>query len=143
MKNFLLTLVVIVVACGASYGVFYATGRGPAALRDALTERDALAWLRADFKLTDEQFAAIKRLHEAYGKECAEHCAAILAARERQAPADEMERLESRCEQSMTEHFQHVAALMAPAEGRRYLAIVLPRVASYDHHGAPSVRVTP
>lgn len=143
MKNFLLTLVVLAAACGASYGVFYALSRGPAELRQALAERDAMAWLRADFKLTDAEFGAIKRLHEDYGKECARHCAAIMAARERHAPAAEMERLESRCEQSMTAHFHEVAALMDPAEGRRYLNIVLPRVASYDHHGAPSVRVNP
>jgi hypothetical protein len=36
-----------------------------------------------------------------------------------------------------------VAALMAPEQGARYLEIVRPRVAGYDHAGAPNVRVKP
>jgi hypothetical protein len=143
MRNFLLTTLVIIAACGVSYGVFYAISREPAALRQALAERDAMAWLRADFDLNDAQFAAIKQLHDDYGKECAKHCAAIMAAKADHAPAVEVDRLESLCERSMAEHFHKVAALMDPEEGRRYLNIVLPRVAQYDHHGAPSVRVSP
>ncbi|MFI5358271.1 MAG: hypothetical protein ACHQ4G_13140 [Opitutales bacterium] len=143
MKNLLLTLAVVLVACGISYGVFYAMSRDPAAVRQALQERDAMAWLRSDFNLTDTQFAGIKRLHDDYNAECARHCAAIMAARQRQASPAEIGRLEATCERSMTAHFRQVAALMSPEEGRRYLALILPRVAAYDHHGAPSVQVSP
>ncbi|MCF7687801.1 MAG: hypothetical protein K9M98_08585 [Cephaloticoccus sp.] len=143
MKNLLLTAVLIMAACGLSYGVFYTASRDPKAVREALADRDAMAWLRSDFKLTDAQFAAIKRLHEDYHVECSAHCAAILDAREHHAPAPEIARLEEVCERSMTEHFKKVAALMSPEEGPRYLAVVLPKVADYDHHGAPSLQVRP
>jgi hypothetical protein len=143
MKNFLVTTMVILAACAVAYGVCYAMGREPAALRQAMAERNAMEWLRADFALSDTQFAAIKQLHDDYGKECARHCAAIMDAKRRHAPAAEIGRLEATCERSMAGHFHQVAALMDPAQGRRYLAIVLPRVVRYDHHGAPSVRVSP
>ncbi len=60
-------------------------------------------------------------------------------AQRRQAPAAEIAALETTCVRSMTDHFHRVAALMPPAEGARYLAIVLPRVADYDHRGAPTL----
>jgi hypothetical protein len=143
MKNLLLTAVLILATCGLSYGIFYTASRDPKALREALAERDAMAWLKSDFKLTDAQFAAIKRLHDDYYVECSDHCAAILDAREQHAPAPEIARLEDICERSMTEHFKKVAALMSPEEGPHYLAVVLPKVANYDHHGAPSLQVSP
>lgn len=43
----------------------------------------------------------------------------------------------------MTVHFDRVAALLPPGEGARYLAMVLPRIADYDHNGAPTVQVRP
>lgn len=143
MKNFLLTLALVVIAGTVSYGVFYASSRPPAAVRKALADRDAMEWLRTEFKLTDAQFVAIKQLHEDYSARCANHCSAIMAARDRHAPPAEIARLEGICENSMMEHFHKVAALMSPAEGKRYLRIVLPRVAAYDHHGAPTVQVSP
>jgi predicted hydrolase (HD superfamily) len=143
MKNRLLTGLLIIAACAVAYGVFYAVGREPKAVREALAAQDAMHWLRVEFKLDDAQFAAIRRLHDDYYIECTDHCAAIMEARERQAPAAEVARLEEICESAMTAHFRRVAALMAPAEGRRYLEIVLPRVAGYAHHGAPSVQVHP
>lgn len=143
MRNFLLTLGVALAACAVSFVVFYAVSRPSAEVRAAVQERDAMQWLRAEFHLTDAQFAEIQRLHDGYNAQCAEHCAAIMAARRSGAPAAEVARLESVCERSMAEHFHRVAAVMDPAQGRRYLEIVLPRVAGYDHHGAPSLRVDP
>lgn len=143
MRNFFLTLGVALAACAVSFGVFYAVSRPSAEVRTAARQHDAMQWLRAEFRLTDAQFAEIRRLHDAYDARCAEHCAAIMAARRRAAPAEEVARLESVCERSMAEHFHQVAAVMTPAQGRRYLEIVLPRVAGYDHHGAPNVRVDP
>lgn len=138
MKNFWLTLALVIGAGAVSFGAFYVINDAPA-VRRAAREHDAMAWLRAEFHLNDAQFAAIKRLHDGYGRECARHCAAILAARERRAPAAEVAGLERVCVESMTEHFRKVAALMPPGEGERYLAIVLPRVAGYDHEGAPNL----
>lgn len=143
MKNWLVTLLIAVLAAGTSYGVFYALNREPAAVRAAAREGDAMQWLRAEFKLTDAQYAAIKRLHADYGQVCARHCAAIQAAETRGAPRAEIQALENTCVRSMTQHFQNVAALMSPAEGQRYLAIVLPRIHDYDHRGAPNLNARP
>jgi hypothetical protein len=141
MKNFLFTLGILVAAAGLSYGIFYTVSREPAAVRQALHERDALAWLRTEFKLSDAQLTAIKELHETYREACAVHCAKIMDAQNRGAPAAEVAALEKTCVTAMTEHFKRVAALMPPGQGERYLAIVLPRIADFDHRGAPNVQV--
>jgi hypothetical protein len=142
MKNFLLTLVVLAAAGAASFGVFYAMNDLPA-VRRAAREGDAMAWLKAEFQLDDAQFAAIRKLHDDFGAACGGHCAAIMAAKRRQAPAAEVAALEQVCVQAMMEHFRRVAALMPAEQGGRYLAIVLPRVKDYDHTGAPNVQVRP
>jgi hypothetical protein len=139
MKNFLITVGVALGACALAFGVFFALNNDPA-LRRAAREGDAMVWLRAEFKLDDAQFAAIKKLHDDYAVVCGEHCAAIMDARERKAPAAEVARLEKVCVEAMTGHFQRVAALMPTGQGERYLAVVLPRVADYGHSGAPNVR---
>ena len=139
MKYWLLTLLGAVVAGAGSYGVFYALNREPPALRTAARDGDAMEWLRVEFKLNDEQFHAIQKLHAEYGTVCARHCAAIMAAEKR----GEVQSLESACVQSMNDHFHRVAALMSPEQGERYLAIVLPRVADYDHRGAPNLQARP
>ncbi len=142
MKNFLLTLVVLLAVGASSYGIFYAMNDLPA-VRRAAHEGDAMAWLRAEFQLDDAQFAAIQKLHDDYGTVCSGHCAAIMAAKRRHAPAAEVAVLEQFCTRSMMKHFRRVAALMPPGQGARYLAIVLPRVTAYDHTGAPNVQVRP
>jgi hypothetical protein len=142
VKNFLITLAIAAAAFAVAFGVCYRLCDRPA-LHDAAREQDAMAWLRAEFKLSDAQFAAVKKLHEDYSSVCGEHCAAIMAARERHAPAAEVAALEKTCVDAMTTHFRAVAQLMPPGEGERYLAVVLPRVAGYEHHAAPSVRVSP
>ncbi len=142
MKNFWITLAVVLAAAAGSFGAFYVANDDPA-MRRAAQEQDAMAWLRAEFRLDDTQFAAIKELHDNYGDECARHCSAIMAARRRQAPADEVATLERVCVESMAEHFRRVAAVMAPGQGARYLATVLPRVEGYAHEGAPTVQGHP
>lgn len=141
MRNWLLTLGLALAVCAGSFGAFYALNRPPAALRAAAESGDALEWMRVEFKLTPTQFEQIKRLHDAYGAVCSQHCAAIMAAENRGASRAEVASLENVCVTSMTEHFQRVAAIMSPAEGKRYLAYVLPRVHDYDHRGAPDLRV--
>lgn len=143
MRNWLVTLALALAACVLSFGVCYFVNREPAALRTAARDGDAMEWLRGEFKLTDTQFAAIKELHERYGNVCATHCAAIMAAEKRNAPRAEIQTLENECVRSMTDHFQKVAALMAPAEGQRYLAMVLPRINDYGHRGAPNLQARP
>lgn len=142
MKNLLITLAVLVGACAAAFGVLYAVS-GDRAMHAAAREGDAMAWLRAEFRLDAAQFAAVRKLHDDYSMVCGAHCAAIMDARERKAPAAEIAALEKVCVDAMTGHFRRVAALMPPGQGERYLATVLPRVAGYEHRGAPNLRMTP
>ena len=142
MRNFLLTLGAVAVACALAFAAFYAMNDEPA-LHRAAAENDAMAWLRMEFRLTGSQFAAIKQLHDDYGAVCGRHCAAIAAAKKNVAPAAEIAALEKVCVDAMTAHFRRVAAQMTSTEGERYLATVLPRVAGYAHAGAPNVRMTP
>jgi hypothetical protein len=143
MKNFWFTVLLVVAAGTTAFGTFFIMNDAPE-IRRAAREGDAMAWLRTEFKLDDAQFAAIKALHADYGLVCARHCRMIIAARDRGAPPAEISALEKTCVDSMTDHFQRVAALMSPAEGKRYLAMVMPRVAEYDHaRGAPNVQVRP
>ena len=142
MKNFVATLVLALAACGVGFGVFYVMSDEPG-LRRAARDGDAMAWLRTEFRLDEIQFARIKKLHEDYSIACGRHCAAIMAARERQAPSAEVAVLEKTCVDSMTGHFRRVAAMMPAAEGQRYLATVMPRIAGYEHVGAPNLQVAP
>ncbi len=142
MRNFLITFGLVLLVGGAAFGVSYLVSDDPA-IRAAAREGDALAWLRAEFRLDEAQFAAVRRMHEEFSIECSKHCAAIQEARERRAPAGEIAALEQFCVEEMTRHFRKVAALMAPAQGERYLAVVLPRIAGYSHQGAPDVRARP
>lgn len=142
MRNRVVTALLAVALGAVMFAVGYVLSQDPA-LHQAAQQRDALAWLRVEFGLSDQQFRAIEALHRDYSIACGEHCGAILDARRRGAPAAEVAALEKTCVDAMTRHFRAVAALMPAGQGERYLAIVLPRVAGYDHHGAPSVRATP
>jgi len=123
-------------------------------LHAAVRQGDALAWLRMDFQLDDRQFAEIKRLHEAYAPSCEEHCRLIQeAAQARDAlharigsdPAAvaaaerTLEELRVTCETAIAAHVRKVAAVMSPEQGARYLALVLPKIADFDHQMAPDV----
>jgi hypothetical protein len=142
VRNILITVALVVAVCAAAFGTGFVLG-GDRALHEAERDGDALAWLRAEFRLSDTEFTAIRRLHEDFSVECGRHCAAIIAARERRAPAGEVAELERTCVDAMKVHFRRVAALMPPAQGERYLALVLPRVEGHPHHGAPNLRVGP
>jgi hypothetical protein len=142
MKNLLITLGLALGTCAAAFCAFYVMNDEPGVHRAAM-EKDAMAWLRAEFHLDDAQFAAIKKQHDDYGVVCGRHCAAIMAARARSASAAEIAALETTCVEAMTAHFRQVATLMPPPEGERYLATVLPRIRDHGHDGAPNLRATP
>jgi threonine synthase len=141
-RNVFLTLLLVAVVAAGAFGVAFLAS-GDRALRLAARQGDALEWLRVEFALDAERFAAVRRLHEEFSIECSAHCAAIVAARERAAPAAEIAALEEHCVVAMTAHFRQVAARMEPAQGERYLALVLPRIRGHSHQGAPSVRLAP
>ena len=140
MKNLLITAGIIAL-CGLSYGSFYTLSRDSADVRQAVKAGDAMEWLRSEFHLTDEQYAEIQSMHDDYFIECSLHCAAIIEAREEGENAEEVARLEMICESAMAEHCRSVAAVMNPSNGARDLKIVMPRIADYDHHEAPSLQI--
>lgn len=142
MKNLLLTVATLAAACALSFALFFRMNDDDA-LHRAARDGDAMTWLKVEFQLNDAQFAAVEKLHDDYTLVCAKHCAAIVAARRRSAPATEVAALEKTCVDAMSEHFRRVAGLMPHDQGERYLATVLPRVAAYDHAHAPNVQVKP
>jgi hypothetical protein len=142
MRNLLYTALLALVVAGAAAAGFYFSQRDDELSRAARAQ-DAMAWLRSEYHLTAAQEAAITGLQNEYAVVCADHCAAILAARKRAAPAAEVTALEKTCTDAMRGHFNQVAALMSPAEGPRYLQEVLPRIDQYAHQNAPNTRGTP
>lgn len=153
MRNRLISLgLVVAVAAGA--GVVAYRNSGDTAVERALAEKDAMAWLRADFGLTEEQFAAVQKLHDDYSVVCAEHCLEIqkaMSAVERvraQTPevASEVAAAERRleelrlvCESAIATHVRRCAAMMSPKAGERYLALVLPKIKDFDHLAPPDL----
>src|SRR5688572_3881083 len=79
MKHLISTIAVLV-AVAAAAGVIAFRATNDADVARALAKQDTMEWLRADFKLTDAQFAAIKKLHDSYSIVCEEHCREIQRA---------------------------------------------------------------
>lgn len=153
MRHLLATIGVLAALAAVIAFVSFLLGSDPA-VEAALAKRDALAWLRADFKLTDAQFAAIQKLHNSYSVVCEEHCRAIQEATraraqvkkdsgatpEQLATADRrVQDLRQICETAIAAHVREVAAQMSPDQGERYLALVLPKIADFDHTAAPDL----
>jgi hypothetical protein len=152
MKHLLGTCALLAVAALATGFLCFRLGADPV-LQAAVRQGDPMEWLRTDFHLDDAQFAAVKKLHEAYAPSCEEHCRLIQeAARARAAlraadPAaiaaaeGKLQELRNLCETAITRHVRQVAAEMSPAEGARYLALVLPKISDFDHRAAPDLHL--
>lgn len=110
---------------------------------------DDTVWLQREFALTEAQTLAIEKLRAAYEPTCVEHCRQIdlahakLASLEKSTPRDEAahaaartawENLKNICHAATQRHIRDIAAQMEPAQGRRYLALVEPKIAGHDHH---------
>lgn len=124
------------------------------ALHAAARKGDAMEWLRVDFHLSDRQFTEIRKLHDDYAPSCEEHCRMIQEASKARtamaanrgtdpaaiAAADRtLTELRATCEAAISVHVKRVAALMSPEDGQRYLALVMPKIASFDHRTAPGL----
>lgn len=135
-KRLLLLALVVIVAGAAAYGVTRLLTPPPPA------DEDQIAWLTREFRLTPEQAARIEKIHLDYIPICSDHCAAIIAARERLA-ADpqsaalraEAVRLERICQEATLQHVREVAACMPERHARRFLQLVEPRIARHQHEG--------
>ncbi len=150
MKYLLGTLAVLVFVAAATGFICYRLSCD-SALHAAAAKGDAMEWLRTDFHLDDRQFAEIKKLHAAYAPSCAEHCRLIQEATKARdavrstgesdpvAAERKLQELRTTCETAISAHVRKVAALMSPVDGRRYLALVLPKIANFDHQMAPDL----
>lgn len=134
MKRFLTLLAVAVLVGAGSYALTRLVWPAPPA------DEDQVAWLTREFRLSAAQAAAIRKLHYDYIPVCSDHCAMIVAAREKLAanPGDpglqaDVMRLERVCQLATLSHVREVAAHMAPEEGRRFLSLVEPRILRHDH----------
>jgi hypothetical protein len=148
----ILTLLAVITVAAVAGTVCYRINSKPE-LRAAAQAGDPMMWLRTEFRLNEAQHARITELHQKYGSVCAEHCRLIqeavdaaAAARKVQAEPATLAQREQRvrelqqvCEQSIEKHCREVAACMPPAEGERYLAMVLPRLSGFDHSGPPNL----
>jgi phage protein D len=155
-RHLFLTLgLVVAAAAGVGLASYRAAIAKP--MQVALAKQDAMEWLRADFKLTEAQFAAIKRLHDSYAITCEEHCRAIQDAAHARATlratgtadaaaltaADRrVEELRQIYETAIAAHVRQCAELMPPREAERYLALVLPLIKDFDHVAPPDLKLT-
>lgn len=154
MKYLVATLALLAAAAAATGIACYRLSCNPE-LHAAAAKGDAMAWLRTDFHLDDRQFAAIRQLHDSYSGTCDEHCRRIQeVTRVRKAllaggadlasvaAADSrLRELRAICEAAIARHVRQVAAIMSPEDGRRYLAIVLPKIATFDHAAPPDLHL--
>ena len=154
MRHALPTAALLAAIALATGLVCYRASDDPA-LRDAVRSGDAIEWLRADFHLSASQVVAIRQLHESYSGTCEEHCRRIQEATRLKAslvakgatPAEvaaaerRIEELRRVCETAIARHVRQVSQLMTPEEGERYLALVLPKIAQFDHLAAPDLRL--
>ncbi|MBK8475564.1 MAG: hypothetical protein IPL39_04435 [Opitutaceae bacterium] len=117
----------------------------------AARDGDVMLWMRHEFCLGDVAYAEILRLHQEHSAVCAQHCEGVRAARTRLAEAQaggdaaavdaavlELARTEAVCRASTEAYVRRVAAVMEPAQGARYLGMVLPRLSALDHEGPPN-----
>lgn len=154
--KYLLATIGLILAGAAATGVTCYVMRSEPTLHAAAATGDVMAWLRTDFHLTDAQFAAIRKLHESYAPGCEEHCRLIREATkisdalrtakngdpEALAAAEQkVQELRAMCATAITVQVRQVAALMSPEDGRRYLALVEPKIAGFDHTAAPNLRL--
>ena len=57
------------------------------------------------------------------------------------AAEQKIQELRTHCETAITRHVRQVAALMSPEDGQRYLALILPKIADFDHQTAPDLHL--
>ncbi|MDD2764344.1 MAG: periplasmic heavy metal sensor [Opitutaceae bacterium] len=147
MKRLVLFLLLVVAVAAAAYGVTcYFNSR---------RTEDQWTWLRREFHLSDPQLARIQALHRAYEPVCADHCHRIMAVQTRLAELEQAgtkdspdyaaalqawEAVKRECNEATLQHLRKVAAEMDPGQGRRYLALMVPRITHYDHREPRGVR---
>ncbi|HWX23070.1 MAG TPA: periplasmic heavy metal sensor [Candidatus Binatia bacterium] len=138
MKKGLLILVLGLVVATAGFASFYYLGT--TSCRGMMQQpKPELAWLKQQFHLSDQEFARVSQLHDAYLPQCAARCQRIQEENaklrdlftqatdltpEIQNLLAERAKMRADCEAEMMKHFLAVSRTMPPEQGRRYLAWV-------------------
>ena len=132
-----------VIIAAVAYGVTYHI--------NSRNSEDQWIWLRREFHLTDGQFARVKVLQDAYTPVCADHCRRIMDAQarlstlsagspEQAAALKEWEAIKTECNAASLQQLNKIAAEMSSPQGRRYLDLMVPRIARHDHHEPRGVK---
>lgn len=111
---------------------------------------DTGRWFRSEFGADAATCAAIRAEQAKFSAECAKHCVAVaeaesaLAKLPAGAPAAERAGAEAAlraardtCHAERVAFARRIAGMLSPEAGKRYLDIVLPRLAKLDHAGSP------
>ncbi len=132
----------------AAYFGFYYLGTG-SSRRLEQSQTPELAWLKAEFHLTDAEYQRVCQMHEGYLAGCAERCqqideknlelkrlltSATAVTPEIQKLLAQAAQLRAQCQAQMLEHFYQVSKLMPPDQGARYLAWVEARTVLASTH---------
>ena len=146
-RAWLIILAGLALAGGAYWGSYRAATANCHAMETS--KEPELAWLKAEFHLSDAEFARVSAMHEAYLAGCAERCRRIdeknaylkqlLAGANAITP--EIEKvladaalLRAECHKKMLGHFYQVSRTMPPEQGKRYLAWVQEKTIMSDAH---------
>ena len=147
MKRVLIFILCTGLAAGAAFMITRWAGA-----EKTLPVEEQLRWLKAEFRLSEAQVAAIKVLHEDYVPECRRHCGKIQEARKAAGAAAknaagggagaeaELRRVETVCRDATRGHLLRVAAVMEPSQGERFIALVLPKLGDQKHDAPCQLR---
>lgn len=153
-------LLVILVAVLAGVTAFFVMKRQKESEAEHLASghgMPGLLWLRSELKLSEDQFAKVRALHDAYQPKCEQMCGRIaashqrvegLSAKAKELTAELTDALKEHadvhldCQRAMLGHLFETAAAMGPIQARRYLDLVLPYATDFAHSegGCPLCR---
>lgn len=110
----------------------------------------ALAWMKSEFKLSDNEFKEVCALHESYLPECDAMCERVAQSSaklssqlmkdgarmtpEVEAALHDYETLRAECLHAMLRHISDTAAVMRPEAGRAFMEKVLPHLLATHQH---------
>lgn len=143
-----MVILVMALLCGASAFWVTRSQKMHAAHGAVIDQFPELTWMRREFDLSDEQFAKVSELHEAYRPRCEEMCDRIRDSHEeldrlaRQGRAlspelgeaiEDHARIHAECQREMVQHLYDTAAILDEEQSRRYLEAMLPFALDFSH----------
>lgn len=114
-----------------------------------LKSADALAWMRRDFDLSDDEFVKVCALHDAYlplcdsmckrMEEATTHLASALQTshsmtKEAEAALREYETARAECQRATLQHVLDTSAVMKPKAGGEFVQKILPHLLTSSQH---------